>query len=113
MRDTIQITPALLSTILCTCAGPTGSAPASSTAAGPSWARDPDKSSDAGHTFTCQGEGQTEAEALETAHAICNDKICKLCGVEIESVVQTTETLTGVEMTSAQGHAMTSTTSPL
>ncbi|MEE8409303.1 MAG: hypothetical protein V3T05_06845 [Myxococcota bacterium] len=64
----------------------------------PGWARKGDISSDTGHRFICEGQGRSEDEALGTARAICDDKICKLCGVEIESIVETTETLTGIEM---------------
>lgn len=46
----------------------------------------------------CQGEGPTDDAALAAAHGICNDKVCRLCGVEVESVVQTKETLKGVVM---------------
>jgi hypothetical protein len=66
--------------------------------AGPGWAASGDHSDAHGSTFVCQGEGATEEAALTTAQEICNDKVCRLCGVEVESVVQTTETLQGVSM---------------
>ncbi len=91
--------------LLAGCAGksappgaPSTSAPVAITAAGPGWAREGDSKSGDGNTFVCQGEGKTEEEALSSAQAICNDKVCKLCGVEVESVVQTTESLKGVAM---------------
>jgi len=76
-------------------AGPAGPA---STLGGPAWAQDGDRTNADGSVFVCEGEGSTEEAALAAAHAICNDKVCKLCGVEVESVVQTTETLKGVSM---------------
>lgn len=66
--------------------------------AGPKWASDPDRSDNRGHVFTCQGEGKSEEDALATALGICNDKICKVCGVEVESITETKETLTGVDL---------------
>ncbi|MBS2025187.1 MAG: hypothetical protein JST92_22535, partial [Deltaproteobacteria bacterium] len=66
--------------------------------AGPRWANDADKADDSGHTFTCQGEGKSDEDALAAALGICEDKICKVCGVEVESVVETKETLTGVDL---------------
>jgi len=80
---------------------PSAAAPSTSIAsstAGPAWFRDGDQTTADGSVFVCQGEGHTEDAALAAAQGICNDKACKLCGVEIESVVQTTETLKGVEM---------------
>lgn len=65
--------------------------------AAPSWANKPDASDASGRTFVCEGRGKTEAEALGAAHGICNDKICKVCGVEVESIVETKETLSGVD----------------
>jgi hypothetical protein len=65
---------------------------------GPGWIARGDRADAQGSTFVCQGEGSTEEEALTTAQGICNDKVCRLCGVEVESVVQTTETLKGVSM---------------
>ena len=34
----------------------------------------------------CQGEGRTDDAALTAAYGICNDEVCRLCGVEVESV---------------------------
>ena len=64
----------------------------------PKWADKPDSQDERGHTFICEGQGATEEDAFAAAQGICNDKICKLCGVEIESVVETRETLTGVDL---------------
>jgi len=69
-----------------------------SASGGPAWAQTGDQAGADGNIFVCRGEGATEEAALAAAHAICNDKVCKLCGVEVESVVQTTETLKGVSM---------------
>ena len=65
--------------------------------AAPGWASKPDTADEAGHTFICSGQGKTEEEAYAAAQGICNDKICKVCGVEVESVTETKETLTGVD----------------
>jgi len=65
---------------------------------GPGWAKTGDVSDDNGHRLVCLGQGNNEQEALQSAQALCEDKICKLCGVDVESVVQTSETLNGVEM---------------
>jgi hypothetical protein len=64
----------------------------------PSWAKGPDQADKSGHTFICEGQGKDEETALSTAAGACNDKICKVCGVEVESVLKTKETLTGVSM---------------
>ncbi|MGZ6142297.1 MAG: hypothetical protein ACXWLM_03110 [Myxococcales bacterium] len=64
----------------------------------PGWADKPDAADTSGHVFTCEGQGATEEDALATAQGICNDKICKVCGVEVESVTETRETLTGVDL---------------
>src|SRR5262249_10309525 len=62
----------------------------------PGWADRPDSADASGHIFTCEGQGANEDDAVAAALAICNDKICKACGVEVESIVETKETLTGV-----------------
>jgi len=67
-------------------------------AARPGWADRPDTADSGGHLFTCEGQGASEEDALATAQGICNDKICKVCGVEVESVTETRETLTGVDL---------------
>ena len=64
----------------------------------PSWAKQPDAADKSGHTFVCEGAGPNEAAALTAAFGVCNDKICKVCGVEIESVLKTKETLSGIGM---------------
>jgi hypothetical protein len=90
---------ALLGVAACASAtsSPTAS-PIATASSGPDWYRAGDQSTGEGNVFVCQGEGITEEAALAAAHGICNDKACKLCGIEVESVVQTTETLKGVEM---------------
>ncbi len=65
---------------------------------GPDWAADGDRETNTGYRFVCQGEGVDADAATTTARAFCEDKICKLCGVEVESIVQSRETLTGVEL---------------
>ena len=57
-----------------------------------------DLATDAGHSFVCEGEGKTEEDAIATAQAICNDKICKVCGVEVESTTTTNESLKGIDL---------------
>ncbi len=66
--------------------------------AAPAWVSAGDRETDRGFRFVCQGEGRTPEDAGTTARAFCEDKICKLCGVEVESVVLSRETLTGVEL---------------
>jgi hypothetical protein len=85
------------------CGGSSASAPEVTAGAAvsddaPGWARRGDAATAEGNRFICEGQGDTEDGALAAARAICDDKICKLCGVEVESIVQTSETLTGVEM---------------
>ena len=79
-------------------ATPADSGPVITNENAPGWARRGDSQKSSGHLFICEGLGKNEKDALSSARAICEDKICKLCGVEIESVVQTSETLTGIEM---------------
>jgi len=64
----------------------------------PGWAKQPDSADKSGHTFVCEGAGPNETEALAAAFGVCNDKICKVCGVEVESVLKTKETLSGIGM---------------
>jgi hypothetical protein len=64
----------------------------------PRWAMETDQTDSSGHTFVCEGAGSDEATAMTTAFGVCNDKICKVCGVEIESVLKTKENLSGVSM---------------
>ena len=77
---------------------PAKAAPQPPISSGPAWAHVGDSTDEAGHTFICQGVGHSEEEAVTAAHAACNDKVCKLCGVEIESVTETQETLEGVSL---------------
>jgi hypothetical protein len=65
--------------------------------AAPQWAKQADAADAAGHTFVCEGRGKSDEDALASAQAICNDKICKVCGIEVESITETKETLTGVD----------------
>jgi hypothetical protein len=64
----------------------------------PDWAKQRDVADKSGHTFSCEGAGATDAAALTSAFGVCNDKLCKVCGVEVESVVKTKETLSSVGM---------------
>ncbi len=64
----------------------------------PSWARDGDEKSDEGSLFVCEGAGPDEAQAVDSARALCSAKICELCGVEVKSVVETSETLEKVDV---------------
>jgi hypothetical protein len=65
--------------------------------AAPGWATKGDTSDASGSTFICEGHGRNDEDALSAAHGICSDKICKLCGVEVESVLETKETLNGID----------------
>ena len=62
---------------------------------------DDGEQTESGFRFVCQGEGKTAADAMTAARAFCEDKICRLCGVEVESVVSSRETLTEVEVSRA------------
>ncbi len=98
MNRTLQRLALALAAVACrgnTLSATGGAGPRSG---GPGWIASGDRADAHGSTFVCQGEGSTEEEALTTAQGICNDKVCRLCGVEVESVVQTTETLKGVSM---------------
>ncbi|MEL6545330.1 MAG: hypothetical protein AAFQ82_11940, partial [Myxococcota bacterium] len=64
----------------------------------PRWADEPDRETEQGNRFTCRGDGGTEEDAQAAAHAACNDKICRLCGVEVRSVLKSEETLDGVSL---------------
>ena len=64
----------------------------------PNWARQGDRANRSGHTFVCEGQGKSDSSALSSALGLCNDKICKVCGVEVESVLKTKESLKGVSM---------------
>lgn len=64
----------------------------------PSWARAGDEKTDDGSLFVCEGAGPDEAQAVEAARALCSAKICELCGVEIQSTIETTETLEKVDV---------------
>ncbi|MEO1332682.1 MAG: hypothetical protein AAFV32_04115 [Myxococcota bacterium] len=96
----------VLSALPLACGGATSSRPTASIPVAtpstqapiPDWAQDGDRQSGDGYVFNCQGEGQSQDEAIRSATAICNDKICKLCGVVVESIVRTDETLDGVSM---------------
>jgi hypothetical protein len=59
-------------------------------------ASDEDRTDATGNHFVCRGDGPNKQAALDAAQGVCNDKLCRLCGVEVESVVNTTETLNGV-----------------
>lgn len=99
MRRTLAL--AACAALLAACGSatpPPKTALAAADAKGPGWARDGDAREGKAHLFVCQGQGKSEADALQSAGALCDDKICKLCGVQIESTVQTDESLTGVEL---------------
>jgi hypothetical protein len=88
--------------LVAACGGPAATSGAGATAApvsdnAPGWARAGDSETGDGHRFICEAQASSEDEALSAANGICDSKICQLCGVEVESVVRTEETLTGVE----------------
>jgi hypothetical protein len=84
-----------LSLLAAGCAGPRSGAPRAQPLHpdAPGWARDGDRTDDGGHTFVCEGSGATGEEAQAAALAACAAKICNLCGVEVEAVVEATESL--------------------
>lgn len=90
--------PAALLTIACAASITRSSSSGNSSSGGPQWAAAGDRTESAGSRFVCEGQGSSEEEALSAAQGICTDKVCRVCGVEVESVVQTTETLKGVSM---------------
>ncbi len=85
------------------CGAPTKPAPVGATQAprseadsrAPGWTRDGDAHEGKASYFVCEGGGKKEDEALAAAGALCDDKICKLCGVEIESVLVAEEKESG------------------
>jgi hypothetical protein len=88
---------ALVFTTIAACGG-AGQPPVHNAPHAAEVASDDDRSDESGSHFLCQGDGPSKEAARDAARAICNDKICILCGVEVESVVRTTETLDGVAM---------------
>lgn len=64
----------------------------------PSWANASDKAEERGHTFICEGLGRNEDDAVAAALGVCNDKVCRVCGVEVVSTLQTKETLKSVDV---------------
>jgi len=70
----------------------------SSATGGPAWATEPDRTEHGGNVFSCEAAGVSEEEAFTAAKQLCSDKLCKLCGVKIESRVEVKETFKGVDM---------------
>lgn len=66
--------------------------------AAPGWAHAGDQELDDSYQLVCEGQGNNPDEAMDAARAACEDRICRLCGVQIESVLETLETLDGMEM---------------
>lgn len=57
-----------------------------------------DQVTDDGHVFVCEARAGSDGEALDAAQAACSDKICRVCGVEVESTFIATESLKGVDV---------------
>lgn len=71
---------------------------AASAEAKPTWADQGDVVENSGHRLICEGSGASEELATTTAIANCNDKVCRICGVEVEATVETKETLKGIDV---------------
>jgi len=61
----------------------------------PAWARATGERDGAATRFTCEGRGPSEASALVAASVDCDDQLCRACGVSIEAVLESEETLEG------------------
>jgi hypothetical protein len=83
--------------LLLGCGTPSPEARSSATG-GPAWATEPDRTEHGGNVFSCEAAGASEEEAFAAAKQLCSDKLCKLCGVKIESRVEVKETFKGVDM---------------
>lgn len=63
----------------------------------PSWARGGDRVTDVGFEFVCSGTAKDDKTARAVARARCNEKLCRLFGVQITAKSTVTETLEGVQ----------------
>lgn len=63
----------------------------------PAWARAGDRVTDVGFEFVCSGMAKDDKTARAVAQARCNEKLCRLFGVQITSKSTVTETLDGVQ----------------
>lgn len=63
----------------------------------PAWAQKGDQINESGYEFVCYGLAEDEKKARLMAHARCNEKLCRVFGVQITAKSQVTETLDGVE----------------
>ena len=62
----------------------------------PAWARTGDRANDVGFEFVCHGLAKDEKTARAMAQARCNEKFCRLFGVQISAKTTVTENLDGV-----------------
>jgi hypothetical protein len=62
----------------------------------PPWAKTGDRTSDTGFEFVCHGLAKDEKTARALAQARCNEKLCRLFGVQISAKTKVVENLDGV-----------------
>ncbi len=62
----------------------------------PPWAQSGDTSNEAGFSFVCHGRSDDEAKAQALAQARCNEKLCRLFGVQITARTSVRENLEGI-----------------
>ena len=62
----------------------------------PPWARQGDIENDEGFTFVCHGSANDENKAKALAAARCNEKLCRIFGVQITAKSRVKEDLEGV-----------------
>lgn len=62
----------------------------------PPWAKNGDRASDAGFEFVCHGLAKDEKTARALAQARCNEKLCRIFGVQISAKSRVVENLDGV-----------------
>ena len=62
----------------------------------PPWARQGDVENDEGFTFVCHGSANDENKAKALAAARCNEKLCRIFGVQITAKTRVKEDLQGI-----------------
>lgn len=63
----------------------------------PKWAEKGDRTDDAGFEFVCSGIAENPKAAQAVAQARCNEKLCRLFGVQITASTTVTEDLDGID----------------
>jgi hypothetical protein len=62
----------------------------------PPWAKHGDQTTDSGFEFVCHGLAKDEKTARALAQARCNEKLCRMFGVQISAKTKVVENLQGV-----------------